>query len=361
MLDEHLLDDPDRLALLDGEAGGCLRAAAAAGAQVRSTVETATEAGIGALAGVRPRAIVLLTRPGVSRAVADLLVALLGPGCPAPVVRADELPSWVGPLDVVLGHTDDPGDDALAASVDRGRRHGARLVVTAPADGPVAAAAAGDALLLPPRVPVPAGFGFPRVLAAGLLTLSTLGLLPDDLAALADDLDREAERDHASYESFVNPAKSLALRLADRSPVLCGLDPVAAAVANHAVDVLAGFAGLVGNGCDYAQFAARAVLYRAAVGAASAHDIFADPDETPGNLLRVLLLAVRTDQQADQVRHTAAEMLPSADLLEPAEETSGAVSVRAAVLALRFELAAVYLGLATGSLGGPGRHAPAFA
>ena len=360
MLDEHLLDDPNRLADADGAAGGCLRAAASAGAQVRSTAEAAAEAGVADLAGSRPRAIVFLTRPGVSRSVAELLIALLGPACPVPLVCSDVVPSWVGPLDVVLGHTDDPGDAVLAESVDRARRYGAQVLLTGPADGPVAAAAAG-APLLPPRVPVPAGFGFPRVLTAGLLLLDTLGLLRTDLDVLADELDREAERDHAAYESFVNPAKSLALRVAERSPVLCGLDPVATAVAGHAVDVLAGFAGVVANSCDYPQFGTRTVLHRAAVRAGSAEDIFADPDDSPGTLLRVLLLAVRDDQQAESVRRTATELLPAADLLEVTEDTAGEPALRAAVLALRFELAAVYLGLASGSLGGPGRHAPALA
>jgi hypothetical protein len=361
VLDEHLLDDPERLADADGATGGGLRAAAAAGAQVRSTAEAGAEAGIAELAGTRPRAIVFLTRPGVSRAVTELLIALLGPTCPVPLVRSDAVPSWVGPLDVVLGHTDDPGDTVLAESIDRAGRFGAQVLLIGPADGPVAAAAAGSGRLLPPRVRTPAGFAFPRVLAAGLLLLDTLGLLRTDLDLLADELDREAERDHAVYESFVNPAKSLALRVAERSPVLCGLDPVATAVGGHAVEALAGFAGVVANSCDYPQFGTRPVLHRAAVRAGSATDIFADPDDSPGTLLRVLLLAVRDDQQAESVRRAATELLPAADLLEVTEDTAGEPALRAAVLALRFELAAVYLGLATGSLGGPGRHAPALA
>lgn len=363
VLDEQLLDDPGELARADGEAGGQLRSAALAGAQVRSTAETAAEVGMDALTGSRPRALVFLTRPGVGRAVSELLIALLGDSCPAPLVRAGSLPSWVGPLDVVLAHTDDPGDPVLAESIDRARRRGAQLVLTAPAEGPVAAASAGTALLLPSRVPTPPGFAFHRALAAGLLVLNALGLLRTDLDVLADELDREAERDQAGYESFVNPAKALALRLADRTPVLTGLDPVAAAVAEHAVDVLGGFAGVVAAATDYPQLAGRPALHRAAVTqSASAADIFADPDDTPGGLLRVLLLAVvQDDQLAEMTRLSALEFLPAADLLAPAEETSGGTAVRAAVLALRFELAAVYLGLATGSLGGPGRYAPAVA
>ncbi|MDR4215796.1 hypothetical protein FO492_23175, partial [Bacillus paralicheniformis] len=55
---------------------------------------------------------------------------------------------WVGPLDVVITHTEDPGDRVLAEYIGRATRYGATVVVTAPPDGPVAAAGAGRAFLL---------------------------------------------------------------------------------------------------------------------------------------------------------------------------------------------------------------------
>jgi hypothetical protein len=354
LLDDSLLDDAERLASADGRAGGCLRAVASAGAQVRATVETANEIGIDQLAGNRPRALVIVTRPGIGPAVAQLLVALLPPSCSVPIVLSDDVPTWVGPLDVLLVHSDDPGDHDLAASIDRARRFGATVVITAADTGPVAAAAAGT-LLLPPRIDLPPGFGYPRALTAGLIVLDTLGLLRTDIGVLADELDREAERDHANFESFVNPAKSLALRIADHTPVLGGLDPVATAVAWHAAEVLAGFAGIVASHAGYPQICSRRVLYRSAIGASAGADIFADPDDVvPGP--RVLLLSITDDPQAMADRLAATNDLPGADLLMPAEETSGGPAVRAAVLALRFEMASVYLGLASGMLGGSGRY-----
>jgi hypothetical protein len=357
--DDTLLDDPARLSEVDSD--GLLRAAAMAGAQVRATVESAADSSLGQLAGARPRALVLITRPGLGPAAARVLDALMRPSCPVPLVLGATVPSWIGPLDVVIGHTDDPGDIELAESVDRAARYGAAVVLTAPEDGPVAAAAAGKAVLLPPRVPVPPGFGFSRVLAAGLLTLRTLGLLSTDLDALADELDREAERDHLQHESFVNPAKSLALRLADRSPLLWGLDDVATAVARHAVQVLATHTDLVCDATAYPQAMSGTALHRAAVQASSGQDIFADPDDLdPGQVspLRVFLLAVRS-AAGDPVRRLAAETLPGADLLDPAEETGADAPACAAVLGLRFELAALYLGLAAGTTGGSGRYVSA--
>jgi hypothetical protein len=59
---DDLLDDPARLETID--TAQLLRAAATAGAQVRSTAAAAEDAGLRRLAGERPRALVLLTRPG---------------------------------------------------------------------------------------------------------------------------------------------------------------------------------------------------------------------------------------------------------------------------------------------------------
>jgi len=90
-------------------------------------------------------------------------------------------------------------------------------------------------------------------------------------------------------------------------------------------------------------------------------DIFADPEEGAGPTPRVLLLSVRTGPAAEAARYQAEDLLPGADVIAPAEEIETDEIVRAAVLALRFELAAVYLGLAVGSIGGAGRYTPATA
>ena len=237
VLDDTVLADPAALAALDSS--GVLRSAATAGAQIRSTAQAAVEAGIGALAGSRPRAVVLVARPGTSTSATGILAALLGPACPVPVVVSELVPSWVGPLDVVLAHTAIGTDYELADAIDRAARRGAEVVLSAPGEGPVASAGAGRVRLVEPRVPVPPGLDLPRVLALGLSVLAQLGLLGadhglgDDLGPVADVLDAEAERNQPGHEPFMNPAKALALRLADHTPLLWGTDAVAAAVAAH--------------------------------------------------------------------------------------------------------------------------------
>jgi hypothetical protein len=365
--DDDLLDDPGRLEATDS--GGLLRAAATAGAQVRSTATVAEEAGLQRLTGERPRALVLLTRPGAVPAAAPLLLALLGPSCPVPVVTTRSVPMWVGALDIVLANTTDPGDRELAEGLDRAARRGAWVVLTAPAEGPVAAAAAGRSVLLAPRIEVPPSLALPRTLTAGLLLLNTLGMLTIDAEVLAGELDREAERDYVAHEALVNPAKSLALRLRQRTPLLWGTDPVATAVAGHCAGALAAHAGVVAHAAGFHEAAALPVLCREATHASGEAELFRDPfedrfdDQARGGMpaMRPVLLGVLHNSSNGLERAAASEALPGADVVTAGEELMishsdpGAAACAAAVLALRFDFAALYLGLRRGVLGGPGR------
>lgn len=356
MLDDTLLGDARALAELDS--GGVLRSAATAGAQVRSTAHAVQEAGVAAIEGMRPRALVLLRRPGAGVAAAGLLATLLGPACPVPVVLADLVPSWIGPLDVVIAHTADPTDVELAESIARAVGRGAEVLLSAPAEGPVASAGAGRARLVEPRVPVPPGLDLPRALALGLVAVAVLGLVspaPEpSLEPLADALDAEAERDQPGHDTFMNPAKSLALRLAERTPLLWGTDPLAGAVAEHGAAALAMHAGVVAHAGDIARAATATALVRALDSSAHA-DVFHDPyDESFGGEAPPPRLVLLGTDEADPVqtalRRTGRDR-SAADLQHPVDEiprgTPHAALLRAGLLALRFDLAAVYLGLAT--------------
>lgn len=364
VLDDTLLADPGELASRDTT--GVLRAAATAGAQVRSALHAAGEAGLDRLRGHRPRALVLLDRPGVSGAVADLVSALLGDRCPVPVVRSDRTPGWVGPLDVVVAHTDDPADPVLAESVELAARRGAEVVLSAPDAGPVARAGAGRVHLVEPRIPLPQGLGFAQALTVALVVVTELELLSPALAgpsgatsleALADCLDGEAERCQPGHEPFVNPAKTLALRLAERTPLLWGADPAAAAVAAHGATALAAHAGVVAHAADLGRAAVLGGLRVAVDLAERESDIFRDPfdDPDPGPVPPRLVLLGTGEEDPQQVSmRVLGREWPHADLAHPVEEiprgTRDAPLLRAGVLALRLDIAAVYLGLATGAV-----------
>ncbi|GAA4540292.1 SIS domain-containing protein [Pseudonocardia xishanensis] len=355
VLDDTLLADPAALALADG--AGALRAAATAGAQVRSAAQAALDAGVADLAGHRPRALVVLRRPGSSGAAGELLHALLGPQCPVPFVTADLVPGWVGPLDVVVAQSADPEDTELAESVARAVGRGAEVVLSVPAEGPVASAGAGRARFVEPRIPVPPALDLPRALAVGLSVVSALGLWPGDLdpslEPLADALDAEAERNQPGHEPFMNPAKSLALRLAEHTPLLWGTDPPATAVAGHGATALATHAGVVAYSADIAQAATATALRRAVDLAERSDDVFRDPFDDPGPdapPVRVVLLATSEEDPGQVATRRTGRGWP-ADLHHPVDEiargTRDAGLLRAAVLAARWDAAAVYLGLAT--------------
>ncbi|WP_238591929.1 SIS domain-containing protein [Pseudonocardia sp. EC080625-04] len=356
VLDDSLLADPETLIARDTT--GVLRAAATAGAQVRSAAHACGEAGLDRLRGFRPRALVLLRRPGVSGAVADLVTALLGDRCPVPVVHAERVPGWIGPLDVVVAHSTDSADPELAESIALAVRRGAETVLSAPDLGPVAQAGAGRARLVEPRIPLPEGLGFAQALTVALTTVTELELLgpAPDTEALAEVLDEEAERCQPGHEPFVNPAKSLALRMAERTPLLWGADPAAAAVARHGADALATHAGVVAQADGLGQAGTLAGLRVAIDLGERENDIFRDPFDDPepaaaGLPPRLVLLGTGEEDPQMVSRRLLGREWPNADVAHPVEEvprgTRDAVLRRALLLALRVDIAAVYLGLAT--------------
>ncbi len=352
VLDDSILDDQQRLFALDTE--GLLRSAALAGAQVRSAANSASEAGLDEFVAERPRALVLLSRAGVGTAACRSLAALLGPSCPVPVVVTEVIPSWVGPLDVVFAYGTDGGDKVLAESLELAGRRGASIVLAAPEEGPVAASVAGRARSVPPRVPVPEGLGFAHVFTAGLRVFQALGLLSFDTEALADALDEQAAAAHPRNETPENPAKKLVLRLADRVPLLWGVDELSTALGEHGAYVLGCYAGVPCDVSSYAQAVNRRSLYGAASAVGSESDLFADPEDTTA-ALRVLLLTVRADERALLTERMATEALPGADVLSPSETREQDAILRSALLAVGFDMAAVYLGLASGLPEGHGR------
>ena len=290
MLDDALLSDEPRLLAADHD--GVLRAVATAGAQVRATWAAARDVGVpDELAGLRPRALILLTRPGTTESACRLLAALLTPTAPLPVIVTGVAPPWLGPLDVVVathrGREGDPVEADVAESVHRAVRRGAHVVLAGPAEGPAAAAGAGRALAVVPRMTlgVPGedldGLDTATVLATGLAVARSLDLLDLDLDVLADRLDAEAERDGPRGEAFVNPAKSLALRLAERTPLLWGADPVAALLAGYGATVLATHAGVVAQATSVAAATTQPALRARLQETSGEASIFADPFDDP--------------------------------------------------------------------------------
>ncbi|MGB5950966.1 MAG: SIS domain-containing protein [Ornithinimicrobium sp.] len=245
-IDEALLDDTPELLRKDSR--GTLRALATAGAQTREAVWLSREAGIERLSSdERPRSV-LVAALGGSSVVADVLELLAEPGSPVPVLarRNLPLPGWVGPLDAVVAISLSgraPGPLAVAGEA---ARRGARLITVGATDSPleqVCAQARG----------VHVGVGRDRInsrtslwslLTPVLLAFDSehLGLIASSgqvLDQVADRLDEHSETFRPSSESFVNPAKMLAVQLAETVPMVLGEGPLGGVAAARASSMLA--------------------------------------------------------------------------------------------------------------------------
>jgi hypothetical protein len=305
-VDDALLNNVERLGAADPS--GMLRALASAGAQVRESAALAAEANLAALADEgRPRAVVV-AGVGTAARTGDLLETVAGPRCPVPVVghRSAGIPGWVGAADAVIAvSASGRSPEALAAAEAAGRR-GARLVAIGPPDSELqslAERARAPFVPVPRRAPARASLW--ALTVPVLLAARTLGLVriaEADFAETAARLDDDAERCRPGADSFVNPAKALALDLANSIPIVWGSSPLATVAARRVGDMLsansrypvvAGSLGEAGRG--------RVGLIDGIYGGLveSERDIFADPGEE-SELTRLRLLVLRDGGLADE-------------------------------------------------------------
>ena len=343
MLDEALLNDPDYIAEHDSR--GTLMALATAGAQVREAVTLSREAGIERVAGGdRPRSL-LVASLGGSAVVADVLELLAEPGSPVPVtVRHNlPLPGWVGPMDLVVAVSLSgraPGPLAVAAEA---ARRGASLLTVGAANSPLAEVCARARGV---HIDVGRGRTSSRTALWSLLTpvmmaADALGLIEAGESVLSDTADRldlHADACRPRSESFVNPAKILAIQLAETIPVVLGDGPLNGVAAGRAASMLARTARIPATAGELPDAASQLVACfdgpftagggRGARARQPAPDIFADPFLDAPAQPRLGLLLLRDAPVATMTREREdAEALADAVL-----QTAYDAGVRVATL-----------------------------
>lgn len=227
--DEARLDDEQVLATGDlrlralAESGARVRReAAAAGAAMDAAVERAATAG-------RPRAVI------AAGPDSRLLRAVLEPACPVPFVAwpAPALPGWAGSLDLVVVLAPDGGDPGTASAVAEAVRRGCQVVVACPESSLVAEHAGGrDTTVLPVQTRDQLA-----IAVTVLCYLDRVGLGPSaDPEEVAEALDAVAMASSPHREMTVNPAKTLAIALADADPLLWGGSVLAARAARRVAE-----------------------------------------------------------------------------------------------------------------------------
>ena len=232
---EERLDNMAQLAAADP--ADMLRQVASSAAQVRSAVRATQEAGLDEIIDAgRPRAIVI-TGMGGSGVAGDVLAAACGPGCPVQVlpVHDYQLPAWVGAADLVIAVSCSGGTEETISAATEAVRRGCRLIGVGGEESPLAMIAQQARA---PFVGVQSA-GMPRSTLWGLsmplvVIASRLGLLEagaEDYESAAAELERVSHLCRPDSESFVNPAKSLALELSGRLPMIWGSSPLAGVAA----------------------------------------------------------------------------------------------------------------------------------
>jgi len=231
-----------------GDPGGMLRQVASSAAQVRTALRACAEADLSALGpDTRPRAIVVAGSGGAggSAFACDALAAICGPGAPVQVtgVSGYQLPGWIGAADLVItvsrsGHT----AEAIILAAEAARRGCELVAVSAPGSPLQELVARARGTFIPvtavgPARVMPWALTVPLLVAAVRLGVARI----DDTAyeAAATAMEDVSHQCRPSSESFVNPAKSLALDLVGRLPVIWAGSPVATAVARRFASQLA--------------------------------------------------------------------------------------------------------------------------
>jgi glucose/mannose-6-phosphate isomerase len=233
-------DRLDDLALLEAaDPGGVLRQVASAAAQVRTSARATAETDLGrVISAGRPRSIVV-TGMGGSGVAGDVLAAVCGPRSASLVVAQHDyqLPGWVGAADLVVAVSCSGTTEETLSATEEAVRRGCPLLAVGGADSPLAQIAEQARAPFIPVEPV----GMPRFTLWGLAVplmiiadrLGVADVPAAGLEAAAADLERVSHLCRPDSESFVNPAKTLALELAGTLPMIWASSPLTGVAATR--------------------------------------------------------------------------------------------------------------------------------
>ena len=264
-----------------------LRRLAEAGARVRIESAQTDFSSITDLGNrYRPRAVI------ASGPESRLIRAVLEPHCPVPFVAwpTHALPAWVGALDLVLVLTGLTYDQDVSNTIAEAARRGAQVLVACPEGSPIAEQAAGrNTTVVPTRTSDP--------LAAAVVLLEALnriGLGPVvQPVRVADAMDEVAEACSPFANIGVNPAKDLAISLADDLPLVWGGTVLAARASRRIAEAFRDASGRP-------ALAAEAAELVPVIQGAKERDPFADPFDTFGDD-RCTSLIMLDDDSSDRV------------------------------------------------------------
>jgi hypothetical protein len=339
VFDDARLDSTEALEAADP----ALRRLAEAGARVRLESGAGADALAALEVDVTPRAVV------AAGADARLLRAVLESWSPVPFVAwpGPSLPGWAGALDLVVVLAPGGGDAHTASAVREGVRRGCMLITATPPRSVLAETAASrHSTVLPTETD--------DSLAVAVLMLQALhrlGVGPDlDPEGVARALDDVAVACSPNRDISNNPAKGLAMSLADSLPLVWGGSVLAARAARRVVEAMRRSTGRPALSAD-------ADHLMPVLAAARLRDLFADPyDEDPASARPALLILDDGTEEAS-IREQRGRLTVTAEghgvRVETIKAAEDSETARYAALLNNGLYAAAYLGV---GLGGDARE-----
>lgn len=305
--DESRLDDAAALAAGDA----ALRDLAESGSRVRRAAGEVAEATAEAVARAqepaRPRAVI------AAGPDSRLLRAVLEPWCPVPFVAwpGPALPGWAGSLDLVVVLAPDGADTGSASAVAEAVRRGCQVIVACPPGSMVAEHAAGRWSTILPT-------GVRDQLATAVVVLEYLDRVSlgprADAEQVAEALDAVAIECAPRRDLAVNPAKMLAIALADTNPLVWGGSVLAARAARRVAESIRRASGRTALAGD-------AEHLLPVLEATRPRDVFDDPIADGAGDLRPMLLVLDDGAEDPLVREQRGRLRAAASRVGVRVET----------------------------------------
>lgn len=245
------------------------------GAQIRAVANLVAsgDTGFAGLEASNPRSLIILASDAISRTSARLAVTLRSP-LSVPVVVENNLPSYVGALDILVIVTEKSDDYSLGKALSVASARGLDIVFAGLGEGPLAEQAEEAGAIVVPHLPNAEGASPLRTIATVLAVLDCLGgecdMIAQELFDFADAVDQELEACSPERDDLVNPARELANL--GQSIVHTGHEPIGMAIAPIAA-ALWTMNGKISASLDIAELG----LARRLFSSAPVDDIFYDP------------------------------------------------------------------------------------
>ena len=286
----------DQKALVGGDS--ILRRLAEAGARVRREAADSAEPKALLQGLPRPRAVI------AAGTEARFIRAMLEPVCPVPFVAwpTHSLPGWVGALDLVVVMASESAPAGLIATVHEAVRRGSQLLIACPQPSMIAEhAASRSTIVLPTATADP--------LAAAIVVLDCLHAMqlgPEvHPQSVADAMDNVAEECSPFADVSENPAKDLAMGLAEAQPLVWGGSVLAARASRRLAEALRAASGR-------AALAADADALMPILDSTPQSDPFADPFEDQISVDRRPTLVLLDDGNTESLIRSDHQRLVSA-------------------------------------------------